>query len=257
MFLRRLIGHVRSLHWTMIIVDFVIVVLGVFIGLQAQQWSAARSEQQRADTLFQQLLGDLDSEKNSLDATKEYYETAKAYGMVALQGLNAPDTVDPETFVVSAYQATQVIDPTSSRSTFEEMLATGAIALIRTAETRSRLIGYYEFDWTKAPEFASQPVYREKVRSILPVAAQEAIKASCGDRQQRAGRTIFIHLPKTCHIDVPAAEIARAAAALRAEPALLPELRYQLSVIDTKIGNVVAVEQQLDGVIAAAKKVAP
>ena len=44
MILRRVIAHFRKQEWTAIAIDFVIVVLGVFVGLQVSNWNAARSE---------------------------------------------------------------------------------------------------------------------------------------------------------------------------------------------------------------------
>lgn len=54
MILRRLIHHLQHQHWTAVFLDFVIVVLGVFIGLQVQEWNTARTA--RAE-LNQQLIG--------------------------------------------------------------------------------------------------------------------------------------------------------------------------------------------------------
>ena len=42
MILRRVIAHFRKQEWTAIAIDFVIVVVGVFMGIQAQTWNAAR-----------------------------------------------------------------------------------------------------------------------------------------------------------------------------------------------------------------------
>jgi hypothetical protein len=42
MLLRRVIKHVRKQEWTAIAIDFVIVVVGVFIGIQAANWNEAR-----------------------------------------------------------------------------------------------------------------------------------------------------------------------------------------------------------------------
>lgn len=42
MILTRVIEHVKKQHWTAVFLDFVIVVLGVFIGLQMQDWNSAR-----------------------------------------------------------------------------------------------------------------------------------------------------------------------------------------------------------------------
>ena len=57
MILRRVIAHFRKQEWTAIAIDLVIVVVGVFIGLQVANWNAAR--QARADErVFIQRLHD-------------------------------------------------------------------------------------------------------------------------------------------------------------------------------------------------------
>ncbi|MBC7767351.1 MAG: hypothetical protein H7124_01040 [Phycisphaerales bacterium] len=44
MILRRVIAHFRKQEWTAIAIDFVIVVLGVFVGLQVSNWNDARAD---------------------------------------------------------------------------------------------------------------------------------------------------------------------------------------------------------------------
>ncbi|MEZ5921716.1 MAG: hypothetical protein R3C60_10245 [Parvularculaceae bacterium] len=44
MILRRVIEHVKAQHWTAVFLDFVIVVAGVFIGIQLGNWNEARHE---------------------------------------------------------------------------------------------------------------------------------------------------------------------------------------------------------------------
>lgn len=48
MLLRRVIEHVREQHWTAIGIDFAIVVVGVFVGIQVSNWNEMRREAQRA-----------------------------------------------------------------------------------------------------------------------------------------------------------------------------------------------------------------
>jgi len=55
MMLHRLINHMKGQHWTAVFLDFVIVVVGVFIGLQVQDWNQARQEHQRAAQLLDTL----------------------------------------------------------------------------------------------------------------------------------------------------------------------------------------------------------
>ncbi|MDQ7076858.1 MAG: hypothetical protein Q9M45_03310 [Robiginitomaculum sp.] len=51
MILRRVIKHFRHQEWTAIFLDFLIVVVGVFVGLQASNWNAARLDSQN-ETAF-------------------------------------------------------------------------------------------------------------------------------------------------------------------------------------------------------------
>ena len=43
MILRRVIEHVKAQNWLAVFLDFVIVVIGVFIGMQVSNWNNARS----------------------------------------------------------------------------------------------------------------------------------------------------------------------------------------------------------------------
>ena len=49
MILRRLIEHVRAQNWTAVALDFVIVVMGVFIGIQVANWNGERAERRQED----------------------------------------------------------------------------------------------------------------------------------------------------------------------------------------------------------------
>lgn len=50
MILRRVIGHFRKQEWAAIAIDFLIVVLGVFVGLQVNNWNETRKD--RKDERF-------------------------------------------------------------------------------------------------------------------------------------------------------------------------------------------------------------
>ncbi len=257
MILRRIAANFRRQDWTAVAVELAIVVLGVFIGLQAQEWATAHAEQQRADVLLQQLRGDLDNERLNLKSYMDYHQVTTDYARIAIKGLESPGSVDPETWVTSAYQASQILTNSSNRATFDEMKSTGAIDLVRDARLRALLISYYSYDWSQASTFKAQAPYRELIRSVLPYSIQKAIKESCGDINETVGDVIVTRLPKTCHIDLPPADIARAAATLRATPGLLPALTYQLSLTETNMETIPSVQQQLADVIAAAEKPSP
>jgi hypothetical protein len=60
MILRRILAHFRKQEWTAIALDFVIVVMGVFVGIQVSNWNAARelrtSEMSHATQLRDEIV---------------------------------------------------------------------------------------------------------------------------------------------------------------------------------------------------------
>lgn len=254
MILRRLSTNLKEQNWTAIWIEFVLLVAGVFLGIQVANWNADRIEQRRAGELFERLINDLESEANNVDALQDYNMTTSSYAKDALREFEEPGSVDPETFVISAYQASQWQEAASSRSTFDEIVSTGAINLVRTEKARNLLIAYYEYDWTKGVTVLSRPHYRELMRGVMPYPVQQAIKSACGDQIKRTGRANLTWLPKTCDIDLPAKDIERAAAALHAAPGMEQALRYQLAENDTKVANYASTRKQIVPVVAAIKE---
>ena len=46
MLFRRVLQHVKEQNWTAVALDFVIVVVGGFVGLQVSNWNEAQSDKQ-------------------------------------------------------------------------------------------------------------------------------------------------------------------------------------------------------------------
>ncbi len=249
MILRRVIAHFRRQEWTAIAIDFVIVVAGVFVGLQVNNWNENRAEQRRADALYAQLIDDLESERLGVDTATRYFSTAADYARSALAGFAAPDSISDNAFVIAAYQASQWYESASSRSTYNELVSTGAVRLIRNERARAKVIGYFEFDWTGNASMKLRPAYREKVRGVIPFPVQEAIIAACGDKDLISERTYFAELPAECALALPPEVAETTAAALRSAPGMAEALRFQLAENISKVATMTSVRKQLDALI--------
>jgi hypothetical protein len=59
MILRRVIGHFRKQEWTAITIDFLIVVFGVFVGLQVNNWNETRQDRRDERYYLARLREDL------------------------------------------------------------------------------------------------------------------------------------------------------------------------------------------------------
>lgn len=59
MLLRRVIQHVKTQNWFAVAIDFVIVVVGVFIGIQVSNGNDAQSDRKREHAFLQALVEDV------------------------------------------------------------------------------------------------------------------------------------------------------------------------------------------------------
>ncbi len=59
MILRRVVEHVKAQNWTAVGLDFCIVVMGVFIGIQLANWNADIADRRTETEYLRQLQGDL------------------------------------------------------------------------------------------------------------------------------------------------------------------------------------------------------
>ena len=69
MLLRRITQHVKDQNWFAVGIDFLIVVIGVFIGIQVSNWNEARTSDIREKVILADLLEDLQADQASLSAS--------------------------------------------------------------------------------------------------------------------------------------------------------------------------------------------
>ncbi|PHS23860.1 MAG: hypothetical protein COA84_10265 [Robiginitomaculum sp.] len=75
MILRRVIKHFRQQEWTAIFLDFLIVVVGVFVGLQVSNWNELRGDQEDETAFLERLASDIETE---LKGTETLLKSATA-----------------------------------------------------------------------------------------------------------------------------------------------------------------------------------
>ena len=79
MLFRRIAQHVKEQNWTAVCIDFLIVVIGVFVGIQVSNWNNAQFEYRAERALQDNILADmieLETEFNAIIG--RYSETMAA-----------------------------------------------------------------------------------------------------------------------------------------------------------------------------------
>jgi hypothetical protein len=241
MILRRVIAHVRKQEWAAIGIDFVIVVVGVFIGLQVSNWNDARAARQRGIEFTERLRADLRTEAWFLRNFEEYYDDVLDNAERALAMLEGRAPASDEGLIVSAYRATQYAAAPRARSTYDEIISTGAIGLISDQALRETANLVYTtplFDDIAREGIASS--YRERFRMIMPSETQAVLAATCGDRFVIVGdyEGIVDSLDYACETGLSLADLRAAAEALRSDAMLVPALRLHISETRSRLASV-------------------
>jgi hypothetical protein len=251
MLLRSITEHVRTQNWFAVVLDFVIVVIGVYIGIQVSNWNDARLDAQRGEYFAARLLADLQAEFLTYEQETDYYSTVHDYAVRAEELLDMDDPEFDNEFVVSAYNASQFIYAEPSQSTYDELLATGNLYLLKNENLRNAAIFLYSTTVrSRLSSHVRESAYRERLRRIMPYDVQQAVREQCGDVIDEI-TGFATSIPANCRIDFGIDRIAEATQVIRNDSLLRADLVYLLSSIGPYISDTVAVrrqaEQRLDG----------
>jgi len=88
MILRRLAQNLKEQNWTAIAIEFVLLVLGVFLGIQVANWNAERGDRHRGELFTQKLITDMRVEHWRYRFLLEYYRDVHGAAERALGALD-------------------------------------------------------------------------------------------------------------------------------------------------------------------------
>lgn len=141
---RRIAAHLGGQNWTAIAIEFAIVVVGVFVGIQAANFNAERQERALEQAYRERIVADLDTIiKNATDERE--YEINKSRGVVAALALaNLPPSDDTvlrlgQTLIVTSLR----LSPNLESPTFNDLAGSGRLTLIRDPTLRRNLSVYF------------------------------------------------------------------------------------------------------------------
>ena len=248
MILRRVVEHLKHQHWTAIGIDLVIVVLGVFIGMQVSNWNASLVDARRGRAYAERLKADLELNRDAQRALADYYGAVLA-SVERTDAMLADPKADPQELVVQAYRASEINYRPPARATWDEVVSSGDTGLLPrgVADGAAR---YFAFDTARSSlDVLTASAYRHRVRTIIPLVLQKALRTGCSDvRNQTQQITGFM---PACTLEVDAAMIGATAAALRADPAVQAELRFQYSDVYSARANIVGDVAEIERALAA------
>lgn len=144
MLLRRVIEHVKTQNWTAVVLDFVIVVVGVFIGIQVSNWNDARAEQVEERLLVLRLMDEAQQSDVAIANTVEenalrLAAARRAHAVLLVGDIKSSDVGQFEADLMSMGPWDQ---PGFVSATLDQAIASGAIESIRSSNVRNAIALY-------------------------------------------------------------------------------------------------------------------
>ena len=258
MLLRRVAHHIKDQNWFAVAIDFAIVVLGVFIGIQVSNWNTDRANRALAEDYLARLVVDIEIEAQLWDKAQDYFGVARKYGESALADFDRPvDDLDIN-FLIALYQASQVWFVAPNRATFDELQSTGRIVFIEDPALRTTLSQHYLRSAQTGVTMNRTSQYRRIARLYLHPDIQSAIRTNCGDQWVTDENNFYyVDLPSSCEIDAPETLVKEQLIALHANEEVERELRFHLSVLDAYIGVMGNTQETAQSTIKRLREVSP
>jgi hypothetical protein len=235
MLLRRITKHIKNENWFAVFIDFLIVVVGVFIGIQVANWNEAQGRQQTERSYIERLREDLASNNDDINQRIAYFTQVREYGLSALNALEQDTESLDEQFLIDIYQASHILPREFGRDTYDEILSVGANEAIADVEVRKRLANFYRSIKAQLNSLKIITPYRGMTRRSFPYKATKAIRKACGDivKTGVTGQPI-VALPESCQPRLSDVQIAETLTALLSLD-LRVELGERLSDLDVQI----------------------
>jgi hypothetical protein len=144
--LRRLSTRLREYDWLAVLFELAIVVLGVFLGIQAANWNDARKAHSEERRYYAQLVDDLQTDVSTL---RTAVERSRIHDRAAEDVLTALDTGVPENadygrLALNIHYAGFLFVPQAARSTYDELISTGNLGILRDERAKRAIASYYE-----------------------------------------------------------------------------------------------------------------
>ncbi|MFT7528592.1 MAG: hypothetical protein ACI9LY_003754 [Arenicella sp.] len=227
MIFRRVKAHIEKENWFAVGVDFFIVVVGVFVGLQVSNWNEEKSFDNKETELLHELRKEMNNSIIFTDHKIDSYSEVSAAGKRSLDFLSSNVSCGTECWpvLVDFMHASQWQGVNVKISTYENMRRIGLPrnnAIVDAVEVSLAQVS------ASVDAFSDKPYYRAVVRQLVSYEAQEFYWDKCHSVVE-AIETYDLNCPK----GIADAEALALVEAIAQNPEIKPHLTqwFSLSVL--------------------------
>jgi hypothetical protein len=170
--LQRLIEHIKAQSWTAVVLDFLIVVAGIVVGVQVNDWWTSRIDVRRETAYLVELQEDLRQSIKEIETDSAAYETIARSMMTLLEASRRnDDSVSVEELNRHCSRLLYMISTLIVADTYSNLTGSGDLSLIRSQELRNALASFYAR--TEIIRLVAQTHELQLVNTFQPYIVQE------------------------------------------------------------------------------------
>ena len=157
MILRRVSEHIRKQNWFAVGLELTVVVVGIYIGLQADAWMSAKQDRDLEVEYLERLLSDMEESIAAQRSDIKIFDdgTASIDYVAEIQKSGTSEGLDEERLILGLNNIGWVAPPATNMVTIRELQSTGNISLIRDLSVRMA-IGQFDRSYSNVEFSASQ-----------------------------------------------------------------------------------------------------
>lgn len=184
MIIKRLTQHIKEQNWFAVGLDLLVVIVGIFLGLQVQQWYQDREIAAKERILLVKLKNEIETNNRLTGARIEFLTKVRDSGERAIIFLEGDDPCIHNCWqlLVDFFIASQV-SPTPSVNTINEEMR--RLGLPSSTMVKERIDDYYVYSEAVNTAIDLTPKYREKIRELMSVKAMKILWRYCHSFERR------------------------------------------------------------------------
>lgn len=178
MLLRRFLINVKKEDWLAITIDFIIVVVGVFIGIQVANWNTSRQIKNQEVEVYKKLKEQISIDFTDISGQLDYNAYFHSQYAIGIEIIENNDREKISTLAEIAGQLTNYSDYDRRGNIYETMVNSGDIRVIKNQAIIKSIIDLEE---TLMYMNRMEAIHYEAMMGYAVAAMKDVIKFSSGE----------------------------------------------------------------------------
>jgi hypothetical protein len=141
---RRISEALREMRWTQLVLELALLILGILIALAVDGWMDDRRDARLERAYLERLERDLQQNLVILDEFIAFESRQTADGVLAFRALRGVPGIEREAIAEGLNHLANRRTLRLMRATYQDLLSTGNLSLIRDQSLRDAIVGVYE-----------------------------------------------------------------------------------------------------------------